>query len=224
MRRASVAGPGVAVAASAAVVDPWTRAAASHDRGGPDRTARAATLVPTDAGGEKRRDLQRAAQLAAPGDAGELEISLLADKATVVDDRTSEASSWRAARERPLQVMRRQGLAPEALRRQQGDADARAGTHTRASEAGLGQLRVKLRQCDVDATIQGGRSARRPPMHGEDVRTAHDRMAASHRDVKFGSNFDALAGDLRVEGHHFGRVGLNAASRLMESAFAGWRR
>lgn len=224
MRRARVAGPGVAVAAFAAVVDPWARAVASYDRGGPDWTARGAKLVPLDEGGENRRGLHGAAQLAAPGDAFELEISLLADKATVIDDRTAEANSWRAARETLLQAMRLQGFAPEASRRQQGDADARAGTHTRASEAGLEQLSVTLQQGGVDATFQVGRSARRPPMHGEDARTAHERLAASHPGVKFSSNFDALAGDLRVEGHHFGRVGLDAASRLMESALAGWRR
>lgn len=153
-----------------------------------------------------------------------LRFAVLAVDATSMAEWTRHDGALQRALQRQVHDMRLQGVQPDLVLWQQGEADARAGTSSPAYEAGLYTLLTQWRGMGVRAPVLLARSTHCRQGDGQAVRQAQDRLLQRLPDVAIGPDLDRLQGAARVDGCHFSAAGLDAAAALwvdaLESALA----
>lgn len=141
-------------------------------------------------------------------------LSVLAVEATTIDDWTRPDSVMAGRLVTQIEALRRNGMPPNLVLWQQGEADARARTSTSQYLVGLQRLRALLSRADADAPLMLARSTICRSLPDPAIRSAIDQATRSSARILLGPDTDILDGaTYRVDGCHLNANGLRAAAQ-----------
>ncbi len=141
-------------------------------------------------------------------------LSVLAVDATTIDDWTRPDSVMAGRLVTQIEAMRHNGMPPNLVLWQQGEADARVHSRTSQYLIGLQRLTAILNRAGTDAPLMLARSTicRSPPDPA--IRSAIDQATRSSARILLGPDTDILDGAIyRVDGCHLNAIGLRAAAQ-----------
>lgn len=141
-------------------------------------------------------------------------LSVLAVDATTIADWTAPESPLTDRLRSHIASMKRQGLPPDLVLWQQGEADARAGTTERNYAAALKRLADNLNKAGSDAPIVLARSTICLSVRDTGIRTAIEKTVASDHRFRLGPDTDTLIGNAYRNGCHLTTSGLQSAARM----------
>lgn len=151
-----------------------------------------------------------------------LALSVMGVDATSMQDWTGDKSPLRERLIQHLKSMQAMSLSPDLVLWQQGEADARLGTTSKAYSDGLDKLAGILNQAGSSGSIIMARSTVCRSLPNVAIRAAIEAKAAGDPRFKLGPDTDTLVGTgLRRDGCHFSTAGLDDAARQWAAAISG---
>lgn len=143
-------------------------------------------------------------------------FSVLAVDATSIVDWTAEGA-LRALLQTTIRDGKAHGFVPALVLWQQGEADARMGMAGTKYGQELGKLIAYIRGELEGVKMIVAQSTRCRNEGSQEIRMALRESAHADSAIILGPDTDALAGGFRIDGCHFSRAGLVAASSLWAS-------
>lgn len=148
-------------------------------------------------------------------------MSVMGIDATSIGDWTQQNSPLRHRLRQQISTMQAMGFAPQLVLWQQGEADARLGTSSKAYREGLEQLAAILDDAGLNAPILMARSTVCRSAPDGRIRSAMELQAQENSRFLLGPDTDTLTGTgLRSDGCHFSSDGLDRAAQLWAASIA----